>query len=283
MRLPPPSSANGAPLHFERIDLSPRHGKAQSLSVAVHVAIVSTLAFSLLSPPRHHDGDTLLLHAIKNPLSYFPPSDASSSSLKASLGLTGSGGEKDPRSTRPGNLAPFSSMPLVPPRFVHNENVALPAPPSVFDANAPANVAAVSDLGLPWMKIDTDSAGPGKHHGFGSGDGDSMGDGDTKGSGDGDSDSPYANVSSPVTCVYCPEPGYTEEARKAKLQGQVILRVLVGADGKAQRIKIVQGLGMGLDERAQEIIHKWQFSPARDAARRATSAWVTVETRFQLF
>jgi protein TonB len=86
-----------------------------------------------------------------------------------------------------------------------------------------------------------------------------------------------------VTCLCCPEPGYTEEARKAKLQGKVLLQVLVGADGTAKRVKIVQGLGMGLDERAEEAVRAWRFSPGRDGAKRAVAAWVTIETRFQLF
>jgi periplasmic protein TonB len=144
-------------------------------------------------------------------------------------------------------------------------------------------VPLVSNLGLPWMKLDTDSAGPGKGHGFGDGNGHSMGDDIGNGAGQGDDNGPYAQVASPVTCVYCPQPGYTEEARKAKLQGKLLLHVLVGPDGRAQRIEIVQGLGMGLDERAIEAIHGWRFSAARDANRRAIPSWVTIETRFQLF
>jgi protein TonB len=63
----------------------------------------------------------------------------------------------------------------------------------------------------------------------------------------------------------------------------MVLEVLVGADGKALRIRVLQGLGMGLDERAIEAVHAWRFSPGRDAAKRPVPAWVTIETRFQLF
>lgn len=278
-----PTSANGAPLHFEAIDLSARHGKAQTVSVGVHAAILAALLLVLVSPPPCGPGhQSISLGPGKSLLSYVPPADSRSTVQRPSLGHTGGGGEDDPRPARFGNLAPSSSMPLVPPRLNRNENVALPAPPAVFDPNAPASVATVTHPGLPWMNSDTDSAGPGKGHGFGSGTGSTMGDGDTNGAGAGDSDLPYANAVSPVTCLYCPEPGYTEEARKAKLQGKMLLRVLVGSDGKAQRIQILQGLGMGLDERAEETIRGWRFSPARDASKRPVSTWVTVETRFQL-
>lgn len=110
-----------------------------------------------------------------------------------------------------------------------------------------------------------------------------MGDGRGSGAGDGEGNGPYANVVSPVTCLYCPEPGYTEEARKAKLQGKILLEVLVGPDGTAKRVEIVQGLGMGLDEKAEEIILTWRFSPGRDGAKRPVASWVTIESHFQLF
>lgn len=280
---PQASAANGAPLHFETIDLSARHGKAQTFSIGIHAALLAALIFVLASPPMRGPGDrTVLLSPGKDILSYVPPLNLSATAQQPSLGRDGGGGENDPRPTRFGNLAPASSIPLVPPRLVHNENEALPAPPAVFDTNAPASVPVVT-LGLPWMNGNTDSAGPGKHHGFGSGDGGTMGDGEGNGAGAGDSDAPYANGVSPAMCLYCPEPNYTEEARKAKLQGKMLLRVLVGTDGKAQRIQVVQGLGMGLDERAEETIRGWRFSPAHDAAKHPIATWVVVETHFQLF
>jgi protein TonB len=144
-------------------------------------------------------------------------------------------------------------------------------------------VTTVLQLGLPWMNSDTDSAGTGNGHGFGDGNGNTMGDGDSHGAGDGHDHGSYANVASPVACLYCPPPGYTEEARKAKLQGKMTLEVLVGADGKAVRVRILQGLGMGLDERAMEAVRGWRFSPGRDASKHPVPAWVTIETRFQLF
>ena len=277
-----PSSANSAPLHFQTIDLSARHGKAQTLSVGVHAAVVALAVLAFVSPPaRRPDQPLVPLDPGKNLLPYLPHALLSASQV-GSIGH-GAGGENELLPARKGNLAPESSMPLAPARLIHNENAVLPAPPAVFDPNAPASVALVTNLGLPWMDKDTDSAGPGKHHGFGAGSGDSMGDGNRNGAGEGDTDGPYANVVSPVTCVYCPDPIYTEEARKAKLQGKMLFRVLVGPDGKAQKIEILQGLGMGLDERAEETLRSWRFSPGCDAAKRPVSAWVTVETRFQLF
>jgi TonB family protein len=67
------------------------------------------------------------------------------------------------------------------------------------------------------------------------------------------------------------------------MQGTVTMEVLVGADGRAVRIQLVKGVGMGLDERAVEAVKTWKFVPARDAAHRAVAEWVTIEAMFRLF
>ncbi len=278
-----PSMGGGAPLHFESIDMSAKRGAPQTLSAGVHLAILAAFVFLAVSGPRHiTDLSNIRLGPSKS-IGQYVPSLTPQGIGRASLGSQGGGGEQDPRPTRYGQLAPGSSMPLVPPRINRSEGNVLPVPPAVFDPNGPTNVPTVL-LGLPWMNGDTDSAGPGKGHGFGGGEGDTMGDGHGgNGVGDGEGNMPYANAVSPVTCLYCPEPAYTEEARKAKLQGKILMQVLVGPDGAAKRVKIIQGLGMGLDERAEQAVLAWRFSPGRDAAKRPVSTWVTVETRFQLF
>ncbi len=67
------------------------------------------------------------------------------------------------------------------------------------------------------------------------------------------------------------------------MQGTVTLRVLVGADGKALDIRVVRGVGFGLEERAAETVRGWRFNPARDASRHPVAAWVTIEAVFRLF
>jgi protein TonB len=185
--------------------------------------------------------------------------------------------------TRKGNLVPPSSIPLAPPRLPRNEHPELPVAPAVLDPNAPAFVPTITNLGLPWMKKDTNSAGAENGHGMGYHAGNGMGDDDGNGAGAGDTEGNYANVVSQPACLYCPEPPYTDEARKAKLQGSVTLRVLIGADGRATRIQLVKGLGMGLDEQAIQAIRAWHFAPAHDAHRQPVTTWVTIESRFQLF
>ena len=57
------------------------------------------------------------------------------------------------------------------------------------------------------------------------------------------------------------EPEYSEEARKAKYQGTVLLYVEVDAAGRAQNMRVLHSLGLGLDEKAMEAVKKWKFRP----------------------
>jgi periplasmic protein TonB len=62
--------------------------------------------------------------------------------------------------------------------------------------------------------------------------------------------------------IYSPEPSFSEEARKAKAQGVVVLLLVVGTDGQPYNIRLGQSLGMGLDEKAVEAVSRWRFRPA---------------------
>ncbi len=61
------------------------------------------------------------------------------------------------------------------------------------------------------------------------------------------------------------KPEYTDEARLAKLEGSVLLSLVVGADGKPSDIQVARPLGLGLDENAVENVRAWQFRPGTKA------------------
>lgn len=63
-------------------------------------------------------------------------------------------------------------------------------------------------------------------------------------------------------CVSCPNPRYTEQASRAKYSGIVVLQFVVTEAGRARDIKIVRGLGFGLDKAAVEAVKQWRFTPA---------------------
>jgi TonB family protein len=57
------------------------------------------------------------------------------------------------------------------------------------------------------------------------------------------------------------DPEYTPEAHDAKVEGPVLLSIVIGTDGKAHDINVVRKLGSGLDEKAVEAVQKWVFKP----------------------
>ena len=77
------------------------------------------------------------------------------------------------------------------------------------------------------------------------------------------------------------DPQYSEEARIAKLEGTVTISIEVGTDGLARNIQVLQGIGLGLDEKAVEAIRQWTFQPGAKDGQPATVA-ASVEVNFRL-
>ena len=78
------------------------------------------------------------------------------------------------------------------------------------------------------------------------------------------------------------EPQYTKEALDAKIEEDVMLSSMIGADGIPSDIKLVRGLGMVLDEKAVECLQQWRFKPATNYFSEPVSAKVTVVMNFRL-
>jgi periplasmic protein TonB len=71
----------------------------------------------------------------------------------------------------------------------------------------------------------------------------------------------------PPMAIYVTNPDYTNEARDAKVHGNVELQVSVATDGTVSDVEITKSLGKGLDERAVEQVKAWQFLPALKAGK----------------
>jgi TonB family protein len=82
--------------------------------------------------------------------------------------------------------------------------------------------------------------------------------------------------------VSTPDPEYTEEARRAKTQGTCILWLIVDAEGHPRDIRVVRGLGFGLDAKAIEAVKQWRFEPAKKDGK-PVNVQISVEVGFRLF
>jgi TonB family protein len=80
-----------------------------------------------------------------------------------------------------------------------------------------------------------------------------------------------------------PLPDYTEEARKARVEGTVVLTGVVRRDGTMDQIKVARGLGYGLDDSAiRTVMSKWRFRPATCNGQ-PTDYPATIEAGFHIF
>jgi len=203
----------------------------------------------------------------------------------------GGGGDRDKVAAPQGRLPKLAMQQITPPEVVvRNEHPKLTAEPSVV---MPPSVR-LTDNHLPNLGNPVSSVlgPPSNGTGFAAGIGESAGGG--LGSGAGGGVGPglgggYAGgvfrvgggVSAPLP-IYKPDPEYSAEARLAKLQGTVILSLIVGIDGKAHAIQVARSLGMGLDERAIAAVRQWRFDPAKKDGKPVAVA-VDVEVSFRLF
>jgi TonB family protein len=90
-----------------------------------------------------------------------------------------------------------------------------------------------------------------------------------------------APATTPVEILSKPKPVYTEEAKRLELQGEVLVQVLFGANGQAQVLRVVRGLGHGLDEAAVNAANKIRYKPAQQNGRPVDSTAV-VHVVFEL-
>lgn len=85
----------------------------------------------------------------------------------------------------------------------------------------------------------------------------------------------------PPRPVYTPDPEYSEEGRKRRCGGTLVLWLIVGPDGKPRDTRVALPLGLGLDEKAIETVNTWRFEPAeKDGKPVATQ--INVEVSFRL-
>lgn len=66
----------------------------------------------------------------------------------------------------------------------------------------------------------------------------------------------------PPRKLFAPQPGYTEEARQARVQGVVIMQAVIDVLGNVTDVSVLKGLPSGLADRAVETVLSWRFDPA---------------------
>jgi len=220
------------------------------------------------------------------------PMDLPMTSKKGpSSGGGGGGGDRDKLAATKGKLPKFSMQQLAPPAVViRNDNPKLAVEPTVVVPPEIKIASNMPNLGDPMSKIPLGplSNGTGSGGGIGSGSGGGVGSGSGPGVGPGHGGGigggafRVGNGVSAPRALDTPDPEYSEEARKAKYQGVVVLWLVVGPDGRPRDIRVSRPLGMGLDQKAVEAVQRWRFEPAMKDGR-PVAVQINVEVNFRLY
>lgn len=273
----PPLEVTSKPVEVGTIWGAYKGGESRSvgLSVLIHVGVVGLMLLLFQTPQAKKLIDKI------TPIIYVPPYTPKLPPAAQKAGGGGGGGMHDPKPVSHGEAPKFAKKQFTPP------TLAIPQPklPVVPTITAIAPPVIADNYADPLSKLTQQSGGPGsngfgngKGGGIGSGSGDGFGAGNGGGSGGG----AYrigGDVSAPVLVTKV-EPEYSEEARKAKYSGTVLLSIVVDANGLPRDIHVVRSLGLGLDEKAIEAVMKWRFRAGMKGGRPvATQAQVEVNFR----
>lgn len=242
----------------------------------------------LLSAVTHTAAIALMLWMLHLavPVKIIPPSTANSVELAPYIPMKvgkggpsgGGGGDASKLKASAGTPPKAAKQQFTPPTVLPQQKSKLMIEPTVVaDLRTPPS----AQLGDPLSKLMTPSNGVGVGGGIGSGSGGGVGSGHG-GPGVGPGIFHVGDGVSAPRAIYTPEPEFSEEARKAKYQGVVVLNIIVGTDGRVHNPRVVRSLGMGLDEKALEGVKTWKFDPSKKDGR-AVAVEMNIEVAFNLY
>lgn len=255
--------------------------KSKYVSVAVHAAAFTLLMIGFTNKA--------VQQKIKETVSIVDPNirPYEAPPKPKAAGGGGGGGAREIAPVSKGQAPKPSMKQFTPPQIV-KEMPKLAMTPTIIappDTVLPQN--NLPNWGDPLAKLANLSNGQGFGGGMGSGSGGGLGSGKGGGFGPGEGGGigggvfrVGGGVSQPVV-IFKVDPEYSEEARKAKYSGQVMLQVVVDAEGHARDIHVIKSLGMGLDEKAIEAVEKWKFKPGMKGGQ-AVAVRANIEVNFRL-
>lgn len=257
---------------------SMRLPRSQTLSILLHTGVVFALLHlsAVQEIPRNRPHKPLTWAVTK--LEYhLPPGNSRGG---------GSGFDATPaRKGVPPRTAPRQFVP--PTTKPPDHNPLLPMEPTIIGQTNPNQPpVAIAQLGDPSGLAGPPSNGSEGGTGIGKGKGGSVGPNRGPSIGDGDGGMVTGNSRSSTrftqaSVLYKIEPEFTEEARKARFTGTVVLVVDIDERGIPHSIRVQTPLGLGLDEKAIEAVRKWRFRPATQNGKPIASPAV-VEVHFHL-
>ncbi len=251
-----------------------RDPKSTAIAIGIHAVLIGLIAYfvatktGIITAPK-----TEAINIIAPPP---PPPKAPPKAV-----VMGGGGGQKSTPVAKGNPPKFSPEQLNPPKAPPTVAPKINVPVTVdVDPNLKMATTNLPNIGLANSPLVGVGLGTGKGTGIGSGNGSGIGPGSGGNTGGGIRRI-GGGVSAPVI-IFQPEPEFSEEARKAKVAGNVLVYLQVDPTGKPIHLRVLRGIGLGLDEKALEAVRQYRFKPAMENGHPVTVE-MNVEVNFQIF
>ena len=282
----PPLELTSTPVPTPDLLAEKRGPLSSSLSIGTHVLIIALIIGLFLWGRMHPQPKVKQAVLTQVDISPFIPVAPKMARL---AGGGGGGGNHDIIPPSKGRLPTMAKVQITPPQVLRVDHPKLAVEPTIVmpqqiklpDANMP-------NLGIPQASAVTLSQGSGRGSGFGSGSGGGIGSGNGGGVGPGSGGGtgggvyhPGGGISTPKI-IFSVDPEFSDEARRAKYQGVVVISLIVDAQGNPQHVRVTRQLGMGLDEKAVEAVKQYKFKPALMQGK-PVPVEINIEVNFQLF
>ncbi|WP_158748706.1 energy transducer TonB [Acidobacterium sp. S8] len=262
----PPLELTSTPIAVADPMAVKRSPASSAVSFVLHAGIISLIAWLTLVAHNH----VVVQPQVKvTPVDISPFIPITMPAAKA-MGGGGGGGVHSVVQASKGHLPPIEKVQTAPPQLLvvdhpklaAQQAVAMPQAVKLPDSNMP-NIGVTQST-----QVALASQGSGSGSGFGQGLGGGIGSGHGSGIGPGSGGGYGGGVMSVGGGVAAPQvlhsvdPEFTDEARRARYEGAVSIRLIVDTNGNPQNIEVVRHLGMGLDEKAIEAVRQYKFKPA---------------------
>jgi periplasmic protein TonB len=194
--------------------------------------------------------------------------------------MGGGGGQRGPTPVTKGTPPKFAETQIVPPKAPPMIEPKIHIEPTIEVQKDVKMASSIPQIGVASSPLVGMSMGNGSGTALGSGNGSGLG----AGSGGNTGGGPRrigGGVSAPVV-IYSVDPEFSEEARKAKAAGNVMVNLWVDEKGIPMHVRVVRGIGMGLDEKAAEAVKQYRFKPAMENGK-PVMVEMNVEVTFHIF
>jgi TonB family protein len=271
------------PIEVEDLWSPDKSGYSRLLSIGLHGLLVAAVVIPTYLVFRPPPMTTTQVTMLQTPLVLKLPK------IDGKSGGGGGGGRKALTPPSKGQLPRGADKQIVPP-MVEAKNLApILAVETTVLVPQMANVIPLPDrmFGDPNGVSGPLSAGPGTGGGIGTGTGTGIGSGKGGGVGPGEGGgigggvfNVGGGVSEPVLLSQV-QPEYSDDGRKARIQGTVELLIIVNPDGTVKFDNVRKSLGYGLDQKAIEAVRKWKFAAGKKDGK-PVATYVSVLVNFSL-